>query len=233
MVRFGFVVAFLIAVLLTYTALYWTSLAIIPKPLITYWASVNTTGLRPILNYQMFIIWLTSPFNAYESLILHYPSWLYFIATVVLPTVVLALILMPVSRLCREGMAGCETVGRSFLTRSFTLAIATSYITSLVTWFTLGKPGIGTSIYTVFMLASAAYVTLYQTATLLKLPWPLRRLLLKLARMVLLLFAVIVVGTIYSIYKFLPPTPPHIIGLVPTVTTLTGHHATRHKAEAR
>ena len=233
MVRFGFVVAFLIAVLLTYTALYWTSLAIIPKPLITYWASVNTTGLRPILNYQMFIIWLTSPFNAYESLILHYPSWLYFIATVVLPTVVLALILMPVPRLCREGMAGCETVGRLFLTHSFTLAIATSYITSLVTWFTLGKPGIGTSIYTVFMLASAAYVTLYQTATLLKLPWPLKRLLLKLARMVLLLFAVIVVGTIYSIYKFLPPTPPHIIGLVPTVTTLTGYHATRHKAKAR
>ena len=54
--RLGFV-----AVLLTYAALYWASLAIIPKPLITYWASVKAIGLRPILNYQMFIIWLTSP----------------------------------------------------------------------------------------------------------------------------------------------------------------------------
>ena len=233
MVRLGFVVASLLAVLLAYTALYLASLAIIPKSFIVYWASVNTTGLRPVLNYQMFIIWLTSPFNAYESLILHYPPWLYFIATVVMPTVVLALILVLVQGLCREDMADCVTVGRPFLTQSFTLAIAASYIASLVTWFTLGKPGIGTSIYTVFMLASAAYVTLYQTATLLKLPWPLRRLLLKLARMVLLLFAVIVVGTIYSIYKFLPPTPPHLVGLVLTVTTLTGYHATRHKAKVR
>ena len=228
--RLRFVVATL---LLVYAALYWASLIIIPRSLITYWKHVHVTEFRPILNCKMLIIWLTSPFNAYEALMLHYPPWLYFIATVVIPTVILALILMPVPRLCREGMADCVTVSRLFLTQSFTLAIATSYITSLVTWFTLGKPGIGTSIYTVFMLASAAYVTLYQTATLLKLPWPLKRLLLKLARMVLLLFAVIVVGTIYSIYKFLPPTPPHIIGLVPTVTTLTGHHATRHKAEAR
>jgi len=230
MVRLGFVV---VALLLVYAALYWASLAIIPRSLIEYWASVKAIEFMPILNYQMFIIWLTSPFNAYEALMLHYPPWLYFIATVAMPTVILALILVLVQGLCREGMADCVTVGRSFLTHSFTLAIATSYITSLITWLALGKPGIGTSIYTVFMLASAAYVTLYQTATLLKLPWPLRRRLPKLARMVLSLFAVIVVGTIYySIYKFLPPTTPHLIGLVLTVTLLTGYF-TRHIGQAR
>jgi hypothetical protein len=233
MVRLGFVVASLLAVLLAYTALYLASLAIIPKSFIVYWASVNTTGLRPVLNYQMFIIWLTSPFNAYESLILHYPPWLYFIATVVMPTVVLALILVLVQGLCREGMADCVTVGRSFLTQSFTLAIAASYIASLVTWFTLGKPGIGTSIYTVFMLASAAYVALYLIATLLRRPRHLRRLPTRHVIMVLSLLVIVVVDIAYSIYKFLPPTTPHLIGLVLTVTTLTGYHVIRHKAKTR
>jgi len=61
----------------------------------------------------------------------------------------------------------------------------------------------------------------------------LRCRLPKLARMVLSLFAVIVVGTIYySIYKFLPPTTPHLIGLVLTVTLLTGYF-TRHIGQAR
>jgi XapX domain-containing protein len=233
MVRLGFVTASLLAVLLTYTALYWASLAIIPKPLIVYWASVNTTGFKPILNMPMLIIYLTSPFNAYEALILHYPPWLYFIATVVMPTVILALILMPVPRLCREGMADCVTVGRSFLTHSFALAIVTSYITSLVTWLAWGKPGIGTSIYTVFMLASAAYVALYLTATLLRRPRHLRRLPTRLVIMILSLLVIVVVGIAYSIYKFLPPTPPHLIGLILTVTTLTGYHVIKRKAMTR
>jgi hypothetical protein len=232
MVRFEFVVASLLVVLLVYAALYWASLAIIPRSFIEYWASVKAIEFMPILNYQMFIIWLTSPFNAYESSILHYPLWLYFIATVVMPTVILALILMLVQGLCREGMADCVTVGRSFLTHSFTLAIATSYITSLVTWFTLGKPGIGTSIYTVFMLASAAYVALYLIATLLRRPRHLRRLPTRLVIMVLSLLVIVVVDIAYSIYKFLPPTTPHLIGLVLTVTLLTGYF-TRHIGQAR
>jgi XapX domain-containing protein len=44
---------------------------------------------------------------------------------------------------------------------------------------------------------------------------------------------IIIVGIVYLALNLLPPTPPHIIGLVPTVTTLTGYHATRHKAKAR
>jgi|ECHnycMinimDraft_1075156.scaffolds.fasta_scaffold02702_1 hypothetical protein len=228
MVRLGFAV---VALLLVYATLYWASLAI-PKPLITYWASVKAIEFMPILNYQMLIIWLTSPFNAYVVLILNYPPWLYFIATVAMPTVLLALILVFVQRLCREGMADCVTVDRSFLTHSFALAIATTYITSLVTWLTLGKPGIGTSIYTMFTLTSAAYVTLYQIATLLRLPWPLRRLLPKLAKMLPPLLAVVAVGIAYSIFKFLPPTPPHLIGLVLTVIILTGYFI-RHIGQAR
>ena len=230
--RLRFVVVSLLVVLLVYAALYWVSLAI-PRSFITYWASVKAIEFRPILNYQMFIIWLTSPFNAYEALMFHYPPWLYFIDTVVMPTVILALILTPVPRLCREGMANCVTVGMSFLTHSFTLAIATSYIASLITWLTLGKPGIDMSIYTEFMLASAAYVALYLIATLLRRPRHLRRLSTRRVIMVLSLLVVVVVDIAYSIYKFLPPTTPHLIGLVLTVTTLTGYHVIRHKAKTR
>ena len=231
-VRLGFVVASLLVVLLVYAALYWASLAIIPKQLIEYWASVNTTGLRPVLNMPMLIIYLTSPFNTYEALILHYPPWLYFIATVVMPTVVLALILTPVPRLCREGMANCVTVGMSFLTYSFTLAIATSYITSLITWLTLGKPGIGTSIYTVFMLASAVYVALYLVMTLLRRPRHLRRLPTRRVIIVLSLLVIVAVVIVYLIYKFLPLTLPHLIGLILTVIILT-RYLTRHNGQAR
>jgi len=43
----------------------------------------------------------------------------------------------------------------------------------------------------------------------------------------------IIVGVAYLTLNLLPPTLPHIIGLVPTVTTLTGYHATRRKTKAR
>ena len=131
------------------------------KPIIGQW-NATAVAFRPIVNSAMLIIYVTSPFNAYEALILHYPPWLYFIYTVVTPAVILALILMLVSVLCQVGIVDCEAVGGWFLIHSFALALATSYITSLITWLTLGKPGIGTSIYTEFTLASAIYVTLIQ-----------------------------------------------------------------------
>ena len=236
----------LLLVVIIYFALYLASLVIL-KPIIGYWSNATAVAFRPIFNSAMLIIYLTSPFNAYEALILHYPPWLYFIYTVVTPAVVLALILVIVQRLCQVilvivqrlcqvGMADCVTVGGLFLIHSFALALATSYITSLVTWFTLGKPGIGTSIYTEFTLASAIYVTLYSTAVLLKRLRSLRCPLMRLVTLIVLLLSVsivIIVSVAYSMFKLLPPTPPHLIGLVLTVTILTGYHVTRRKAEAR
>ena len=213
--RLGFVV---VTLLLVYAALYCASLAIVPRSLITYWASVNITGLRPVLNCQMLIIWLTSPFNAYEALILHYPPWLYFIYTVVVPAVILASVLMLVPILCREGIVDCEAVGRWFLIHSFALALATSYITSLIIWLKLGKPGIGTSIYMEFTLASAIYVTLYSTAALLKRRRSLRHPHMRFVTLIVLsLLVVIIVSVAYLMFKLLPPTPPHRIGLALTV----------------
>jgi len=128
----------------------------------------------------------------------------------------------------------CEAVGRWFLIRSFALALATSYITSLIIWLTLGKPSIGTSIYMEFTLASAIYVTLYSTAALLKRLRSLRHPLMRFVTLIVLsLLMVIIVSVAYLTLKLLPPTPPHLIGLVFTVTILTRHHVTRRKAEAR
>jgi fatty acid desaturase len=89
-----------------------------------------------------------------------------------------------------------------------------------------------------FTLASAIYVTLYSTAALLKQllkqPRSLRHPLMRfITLIVLLLLVVIIVGVAYLTLNLLPPTPPHIIGLVPTVTILTGYHVTRHKAKVR
>ena len=126
----------------------------------------------------------------------------------------------------------CEAVGRLFLIHSFALALATSYIMSLVTWLTLGKPGIGT-LYTEFTLASAIYVTLYSTTELLKRRRSLRHPLMRFVTLIVLsLLVVIIVSVAYLTLNLLPPTPP-LIGLVLTVTILTGYHVTRRKAEAR
>jgi hypothetical protein len=155
-VSLGFVVASLLTVLLVYTALYWASLIIILKPLIIYLASVNATGLRPVLNYQVFIIWLTSPFNAYGSLIFHYPPWLYFIESVIVPTVILTAEVI-IALWASEYVLRREILSKSFLTQSSALAIASSYMTSPIAWVGGGKPSIGTSIYTEYMLAAAIY----------------------------------------------------------------------------
>ena len=89
------------------------------------------------------------------------------------------------------------TVGGLFLIHSFALALATSYITSLITWFTLGKPGIGTSIYTEFTLASAIYVTLYSTAASLKRLRSLRHPHMRLVTLIVL-----------SLLVVMTPSPP-------------------------
>jgi len=224
--------ASLLAVLSIYLILYCASLVIL-KPIIKYW-NVTAVAFRPIVNSAMLIIYVMSPFNAYEALILHVNIVRYFALSVGLPTAILAVTLMLVPVLCQVGMVDCETVGRWFLIRSFALALATSYITSLIIWLTLGKPSIGTSIYMEFTLASAIYVTLYSTAALLKRlleqPRSLRHPLMRFVTLIVLsLLVVIIVGVVYLALNLLPPTPtpPHIIGLVLTVTILAGY-LTRH-----
>jgi hypothetical protein len=235
-VRLGFVVASLLAVLLTYTALYWASLAVIPRSLIVYWASVNTTGLRPILNIPMLIIYLTSPFNAYESLMFHYPPWPYFIESVVVPTVVLATEVI-IALWTSEYVLRREILSESFLTQSFALAIVSSYMTSLIAWVGGGKPSIGTSIYTEYVFAATIYVAVVSA-------WDLPRRLMA-SRGV---FARVYVGAViiaiampafvaaYLAAELLlkPPIPTtHIAGLIPTVTLIVTHHklVTRNKAQ--
>jgi hypothetical protein len=169
----------------------------------------------------MLIIWLTSPFNAYETLILNYPLWFYFIVTVAMPTVLLALIPVLQLVLCRKGMASCGAMGGLFMVHSFAMALATSYITALVTWLTLGKPGIGTSIYAEFTLTTVVYVMLYLIASL------------RHSKRVKIILSLLVLATAsFFCYKFLPPTPPHLIGLVLTVIILTGYFI-RHIGQVR
>jgi hypothetical protein len=226
-VRLGFVVVSLLAVLLTYTALYWASLAIIPRSLIVYWVSVNTTGLRPVLNMPMLIIYLTSPFNAYESLMFHYPPWLYFIESVVVPTAILATEVI-IALWTSEYVLRRETLSESFLIQSSALAIASSYMTSLIAWVGGGKPSIGTSIYTEYMLAATIYVAVVSA-------WDLpRRLVVSrgvLARVYVgavitaIAMPALVAAYLAAELLFKPPIPTtHIAGLIPTATLLAIHH---------
>ena len=225
--RLGFVVASLLAVLLTYTALYWASLAIVPRSLIEYWASVNTTRLRPVLNCQMLIIYLTSPFNAYESLMFHYPPWLYFIESVIVPTVVLAAEVI-IALWTSEYVLGREILSESFLIQSFALAIASSYMTSLIAWVGGGKPSIGTSIYTEYMLAATIYVAIMSTRDLPRRLVVSRGVLARVyvgAVITAIAMPALVAAYLAAELLFKPPIPTtHIVGLIPTVTLIVTHH---------
>jgi len=108
--RLGILIISLLAVLLIYLALYLASLAIL-KPIIGYWENATTVAFRPIINSTMLIIYLTSPFNAYEALILHVGIFQYFALSVFVPTAILTITLMPVPVLCQVGIVDCEAVG--------------------------------------------------------------------------------------------------------------------------
>jgi hypothetical protein len=234
-VRLGFV-ASLLAVLLTYTALYWASLAVIPRSLIIYWASVNTTGLRPVLDCQMLIIYLTSPFNAYESLMFHYPPWLYFIESVVVPTAILATEVI-IALWASEYVLGRVVLSESFLTQSSALAIASSYMTSLIAWVGGGKPSIGTSIYTEYMLAATVYVAIMFARDLPRRLVVSRSVLARVyvgAVIIAIAMPALVAAYLAAEFLFKPPIPTtHIAGLIPTVTLIVTHHklVTRNKAQ--
>jgi len=60
----------------------------------------------------------------------------------------------------------------------------------------------------------------------------LRRLPTRRVIIVLSLLVVVAVGIVYLIYKFLPLTLPHLIGLILTVIILT-RYLTRHNGQAR
>jgi len=72
---------------------------------------VTAVAFRPIVNSAMLIIYVTSPFNAYEALMLHVGIVRYFALSVCLPTAILALVLMLVPVLCQVGIVDCEAVG--------------------------------------------------------------------------------------------------------------------------
>jgi len=78
----------LLAVLLIYLALYLASLVIL-EPIIGYWSNVTAVVFRSIVNSAMLIIYVASPFNAYETLILHVNIFQYFALNVCLPTAIL------------------------------------------------------------------------------------------------------------------------------------------------
>ncbi|PLC68694.1 hypothetical protein B7L70_02250 [Vulcanisaeta sp. EB80] len=234
--RLGFVVASLLAVLLTYTALYWASLAIVPKPLIAYWASVNTTGLKPVLNMPMLIIYLTSPFNAYEALMFHYPPWLYFIESVVVPTAILATEVI-IALWTSEYVLGRVVLSESFLIQSFALAFVASYMTSLIAWVGGGKPSIGTSIYTEYVFAATVYVAIMSTRDLPRRLVVSRNTLARVyvgAVITAIAMPALVAAYLAAELLFKPPIPTtHIAGLIPTVTLLVIYHklATTSKAQ--
>jgi len=220
----GVLAASLLAVVITYFALYLASLVTL-KTIIGHWGNVTTAAFRPIVNSTMLVIYLTSPFNAYEALMLHADLFQYFAYSVFLPTAILAVTLVLVLKWCQEDMVGCEAVGGLFLIHSFALALVTSYITSLIIWLTLGKPSIGTSIYTEYMLVATVYVAMLSTWDIRKRLMASKTLLTRRHIKAIATNSILALLAIsLAVVLLFKPSIPHIVGLIFTAVLLAIYH---------
>jgi hypothetical protein len=157
----------------------------------------------------------------------HYPPWLYFIESVIVPTVVLATEVI-IALWTSEYVLGRVVLSESFLTQSSALALASSYITSLIAWVGGGKPSIGTSIYTEYMLAATIYVAIMPTWDLTKRLMASRNTLARVyvgAVITAIAMPALVAAYLATELLLKPPIPTtHIAGLITTVTLIVTHH---------
>ena len=217
--------AFLLAYYLAYS-LSFTYL----RPYMNYYWNVSSSHAR-VFNLPMLIILASSPFNAYETKLIHTNSTVYFLNSVLLPAVsLLALLLFyELVMLMFRVRPGIELVG--FVMFVLPTSLADSWLTSLIRWLWLGVPSIGTSIFTVFQVIAASYVSMRLAGAIrLMRDWP------RPLRDVTYVFAIIVIVLVdVAIFiRYIPIADRnHIIGLLIAVALISIYHkCSRFKARA-
>ena len=146
-----------------YLAAYWGSLHYL-RPYAGYYSYAIACGLRAY-NLEMLAIFLASPFDAYEAVMLGVDPLLYFANGVVIPTLIMLISLYVsyfVPLLLPRGAGQANPSLAAGLTRAaarlLACALADSYAASLAIWAWLGAPGVRVSVYSAFAIAASAYL---------------------------------------------------------------------------
>ena len=217
--------AFLIAYYLAYS-LSFTYL----RPYMHYYLEVSSNHAR-VFNLPMLIIFVSSPFNAYEAVMIHTNPTMYFLESVLAPTLsLLDLLLAYEVVMLRLGVRpGIEPVG--FVMFVLPTSLADSWLTSLIAWPILGVPSIGTSVFTVFQVVAASYVSMRLVGAIhLVRDWPKP---LRDTTYVLAVIAIVLVDVAIFIRCIPIADINHGIGLAIAVALISIHHKrSRFKARA-
>ena len=206
--------------------------------------SLSFTYLRPYMHYYlemvgshasvfnlpMLIILVSSPFNAYAVMI-HTNPTMYFLESVLAPTLSLLdlLLVYEVVMLRLRTKPGIELVG--FVRFVLLASLADSWLVSLIMWPVLGVPSIGTSVFTVFQVIAASYVSMRLVSAIhLVRDWPRP---LRDVTYVLSVIAIVLVDVAIFI-RYIPIADiNHIIGLLIAMALISIYHKrSRFKARA-
>ena len=221
------------AFLLAYYVLYLLSFIYL-RPYINYYLSIINSSRVRVFNLAMLVIFLSSPFNAYEAKILHTNPTTYFIKSVIKPTILMFIFLIfyyyaMVKRKVRPIIRPID-----FTIFAIAASLLDSWIVSLIIWMTLGVPSIGTSIYAVFQFTAAAYIAAYilliiitQTIRVIK---SLRDIILILSKLILIAAAMVAFALlVYIIFtRYIPiMNVTHAMGLVVALISIGIYHVSK------
>ena len=146
--------------LLAYYVLYLLSFIYL-RPYINYYLSIINSSRVRVFNLAMLIIFLSSPFNAYEAKILHTNPTTYFTFSVIAPTLLMLIFLIFYNYYAMVRLRVRPIIRPiDFTIFAITASLLDSWIVSLARWLLFGAPSAGTSIYAVFQFTAMAYILL-------------------------------------------------------------------------
>lgn len=198
------------------------------SPYIHYYLQVASSHTS-VFNLVMFIIFVSSPFNAYETKLIHANLVMYFIESALLPTVLLFILLI-IYRIAMA-LAKVKPMIRPIDFTRFTMlaSLADSWLVSLIRWLWLGAPSIGISVFTTFWFIAIFYIMI-QLAGIIRLARVSPKALLN--TMYILIIIVIALTALLTFTEIIPiMNINHLIGLMIAISFIYSYHKLniRHK----
>ncbi len=230
---FGRAVLIISLFLIVYYLIYSLSLIYL-KPYIHYYLSVASTHTR-VFNFAVFIIFLTSPFNAYEAVIIHVDPTTYFLMSVLLPTTLMLTFLALHSYVLNK--LGVKPVIRTtgFTVLTMVASLTDSWIVSLGRWLVLGAPSIGTSVYSIFQLTATMYIVVTLIIQVIKITrsvgfrHEIKPLLITIYALITIIILLVITTMYYILTKYAPIINiNHATGLIIATLLIYAYHKFHH-----
>ncbi|ADN49520.1 hypothetical protein [Vulcanisaeta distributa] len=230
---FGRAVLIISLFLIVYYLIYSLSLIYL-KPYIHYYLSVASTHTR-VFNFAVLIIFLTSPFNAYEAVIIHVDPTTYFLMSVLLPTTLMLVFLTLYNHVVnRLGVRPVIPI-TGFTVFTIAASLTDSWVVSLGRWLVLGAPSIGTSVYSIFQLTATMYIVVTLIIQVIKITrsvgfrHEIKSRLITIYALITIIIILVITAVYYVLMKYAPiANTNHAVGLIIATLLIYAYHKFHH-----